>query len=243
MNKKMMMFGALGLSLGLSSTAMAFGHAYEATTPAVEQKVAPMRHPRSQKVALPLKKVTIPTYGNQTKVHEHMDRDKLASDVPTREAQIAAYLEREIVNLADVPQFEVLPLNVALAHFTMKQDYAHEHTALAYEVQASALKGKSLKLRALCPTSGHCGLDDGMEWAARTTPSYNLAWNGKALPKFAPNGKLVAMHDVDVELNEGWNKLEFWADGSGGVGGAPTERTILIHYGAGAASAIPHVGH
>lgn len=247
MMKNWMVFGAVGLSLGVASSALAFGHAYQATTPAQEAKVGPMRHPLSTKVSatLPLKKVTIPTYGNQTKVHEHLDRDKLAADVETRVAQIAASLEREIVNMGDVPQFEIVPLNVTVPNFKLKQDYEHEHKALAYEVDHTSLSGKRLKVRTLCPTSGHCGLEDGMAWASRTTPSYNLVWNGTALPKFAPNGKLVALHDIDVELNEGWNKLEFWADGSGGVGGAPTERTILIHYTTPktALSAIPHVGH
>jgi hypothetical protein len=92
--------------------------------------------------------------------------------------------------------------------------------------------GGQLDLVALLPVSGHVGLQAAENYAR--TNQYNVVithadGTRQTLPKVAATG-FVTEHALSLNLKPGKTIVQFWPDGSGGVGGYQTGREIEFHW-------------
>jgi hypothetical protein len=88
-----------------------------------------------------------------------------------------------------------------------------------------------MRVTIMAPVSGHTGADNARKWAK--SDSFNVKVtlpDGTVLKKSGLRSKdLVTMADVDFPAQKGKTKIEYWRDGSFGVGGYGSGRTIYIH--------------
>ncbi len=129
----------------------------------------------------------------------------------------------------DTPEMEFVHLTDGAAFAqTQTPDYDRGRPA-KYVVTGLAATGK-LDLVTLLPVSGHNGWADAQQYAKANR--YNVvvtSADGRRTGRagIAAQG-LITEHPVALELKRGTTVIEFWADGSGGVGGYVSGRRIEL---------------
>jgi hypothetical protein len=123
---------------------------------------------------------------------------------------------------ADTPALELIAHHGALTQTLEVDEYRQ---GARYEIAATDLNGGKLKATLLLPVSGHVGLAQANQY--KNTNVYNLVLNGRSLGKVSAKD-YVTEHKLELSLKPGRNLVEFWPDGSGGVGGYKGGRQIEI---------------
>lgn len=107
-----------------------------------------------------------------------------------------------------------------------------------YKVTAPPKDG-ILDVTLLCPVSGHCGLELANAWAG-LDPARLAETNHFYIRVTLPDGTshqlrgratgYVTPVPLSIPLRGGQTRIEYWPEGSGGVGGFASGRTITIDY-------------
>lgn len=127
------------------------------------------------------------------------------------------------------PPFALVPSGGATMTQTRSAHYKENRTA-AFNV--SGAKGGKLSLTALLPVSGHVGVSQAQGYAKSN--QYNLVikhgdGSVERLPKVKSTG-LVTEKPLNLQLKPGKTTIQFWADGSAGVGGYKAGREIELNW-------------
>jgi hypothetical protein len=155
---------------------------------------------------------------------------RLPPATTTRVGQLERSMEHSIKNGA-TPFLEIVP---ARAGVRMRQtSWPNYKTGEIARFEVSGLdKSGKLDLVALLPVSGHVGRAEADRYAKSN--QYNLVvthadGTRQALPKVASTG-YVTQKDLGLSLKPGKTSIEFWADGSAGVGGYVAGRRIELSW-------------
>ena len=159
---------------------------------------------------------------------EYVVRTQLPSAPHDRLKVLKAAMTDEILgrgnfqNGGDTPAFELISHGVPMRQTKEVDEYTQ---GARYEIDQAHLSAGSMQATLLLPVSGHVGRAEAKRY--RRTNQYNLVLNGSTLAKVAANDYVTEL-PVTLSLQPGRNLIEFWPDGSGGVGGFQGGREIEI---------------
>lgn len=155
---------------------------------------------------------------------------------PARETEIAR-LEKNMLDeiyargkfkgaSPETPPMELVPEEGVKASYTDRYDGGHPEIT---HIKVSGIGPSGiLKATMVLPVSGHTGVANAEAWAK--TDTYTLLIGTKAIVKNVKSLDLVTKHEVEIPLKIGSNEVFYERSGSGGVGGYPEGRTIVVEW-------------
>lgn len=165
-------------------------------------------------------------------------------------AVFSAHMEEEVlgtglyagVGHGDIPAIDLVPAQ-GTSCVTPLQNHFNNNDGLDYEGPAgykitAMPKDKTFDFTLLVPVSGHCGAANAKAWAG-LDPARIAETNTFNVRITLPDGSKQTLSNLEVDgyvtgvnlsvpLSAGKITVEYWPDGSGGVGGYPEGRTLEI---------------
>ena len=158
---------------------------------------------------------------------QRVSQNGISAHVKNTIASYKDYMVNQAIANNATPPFFLIPHSATMSQ-TRQGDYKKSITP-AYSV--SNASGGKLDVTALLPVSAHTG--QAQQFAKSN--QYNITithadGTRETIPKVASTG-LVTEKVLSIQLKPGKTVVNFWPDGSGGVGGFKAGREIELNYG------------